>query len=296
MFNEAPNVQRVTAAVCEQLQDSGYELEILCIDDGSSDGTDQALVDAAAADPRIIPITLSRNFGKEAAMLAGLTACTGSAVILLDADLQHPPSLIPDMLAKWEQGFDVVDAVKANRGKESLVYRAFTEIFYGLLGRSIGDQLRGSSDFKLLDRQVIDAVLAMPERARFFRGMVAWVGFRVAKVPFAVQPRAAGQTSWSPFGLIRYSIRTLLSFSSAPLRAVAGLGFLTVLLDVGLAVQTLVNWIRGQAVDGFTTVILTTTLLGGLILLAIGIVAIYLGQVYDELKQRPTYIIRRPRD
>lgn len=296
MYDEAPNVDRVVDAVCTELEAIGRTFEIVCVDDGSRDGTYSALLTAAEREPRVVPVTFSRNFGKEAALLAGLEVARGQAIVVMDADLQHPPDLLPQMVAAWDEGFDVVDAVKAHRGQEGLLYRLAAEGFYGLMGRSVGEHLRGSSDFKLLDRQVVDAVLSMPERARFFRGLVAWVGFRVRRVPFRVQPRAAGRTSWSTLGLVRYSLRNLVAFTAAPLRAVAVLGFVTVGLDLLLAAQTLFNWLRGVAVDGFTTVILTTTLLGGLILISLGVVAIYLGQMYEELKQRPVYVVRRDRE
>jgi dolichol-phosphate mannosyltransferase len=296
MHNEAAVVDEVVGAVTAELDRIARPYEILCVDDGSSDGTYEALLAQAELRPEVVPITFSRNFGKEAAMLAGLEASRGQAVILMDADLQHPPDLLPQMIAAWDDGFDVIDAVKAHRGSEGPVRALAARAFYGMMGGSIGQSMRGSSDFKLLDRQVVEAILSMPERTRFFRGLVAWVGFRVTRIPFRVQPRAAGQTSWSLLGLVRYSLDNLVSFTAAPLRAVAVLGFATVAIDLLLALQTLINWLRGTAIDGFTTVILTTTLLGGLILISIGVVAVYLGQVYDELKARPMYIVRQPRD
>jgi dolichol-phosphate mannosyltransferase len=199
------------------------------------------------------------------------------------------------MVAKWDEGFDVVDAVKADRGREGLPYRVASEAFYALMGEHGGRSLRGSSDFKLLDRQVVDAVLRCPERNRFFRGLVAWVGFRVARVPFEVQARAAGVTSWSRRGLVAYSVRNLMAYSSAPLRLVAWMAFVTIGLDVLLAIQTFWNWARGTAVDGFTTVILALGALCGLILLSLGIVALYLAQMYDEQKSRPLFIVREER-
>jgi len=295
MYNEADMVDRVLAEVSAQVQALGRTFEVVCVDDGSVDGTLEALQRAAQADDRVVPVIFSRNFGKEAAMLAGLEAASGQAVVVMDADLQHPPDLLPRMVQAWDRGVDVVDAVKEHRGQEGPLYRLATEAFYALMGRSVGDHLRGSSDFKLLDRQVVDAVLAMPERTRFFRGLVAWVGFRVERVPFRVQPRAAGTTSWNTFGLVRYSLRNLVAFTAFPLRVVALAGFVTVGLDLLLALQTLWNWFRGVAVSGFTTVILTVGLLGGLILIALGVVALYLGQMYDEIKGRPVYVVRRPR-
>ena len=295
MYNEAPVVDRVIDEVVAQLQGLERTFEIVCVDDGSSDGTLDVLQAAAERDPRVVPVVFSRNFGKEAALLAGLETARGRAVLVMDADLQHPPELIPRMIAAWDEGHDVVDAIKEHRGEEGPLYRLAAGAFYALMGQSVGEHLRGSSDFKLLDRQVVEAVLEMPERTRFFRGLVAWVGFRVARIPFRVQPRAGGTTSWNTLGLVRYSLRNLVSFTAAPLRAVAILGFITVGLDALLAVQTLLNWMLGRAVDGFTTVILTVGLLCGLILISLGVVALYLGQMYDEIKGRPVYLVRKPR-
>lgn len=296
MYDEAAMVERVLKVVADELHALDRPFEIVCVDDGSTDGTGPLLDEAAAADERVVAVHFSRNFGKEAALAAGLQTARGRAVLLLDADLQHPPDLIPAMVGKWEEGFDVVEAVKADRGRESLPYKAAATLFYALMGRNAGDRLQGSSDFKLLDRQVVDVLNALPERNRFFRGLVAWVGFRVVQVPFQVRERAAGTTKWSFTGLARYALRNIVSFTSTPLRLVAWLGFVTLVLDALLGVQTFWNWWRGAAVTGFTTVILTVVGLGGLILLSLGVVAVYLAQMYDEQKARPIFVVRRPRE
>ena len=298
MRDEAPNVHQVVRTVCGELDGLGHPYEVICVDDGSTDATAGLIDDAAAADARVRGVSLSRPFGKEAALAAGLAASRGAAVVLLDADLQHPPELIPAMVAKWEEGFDVVEAVKAapaDRGAESVFYRASAAIFYGLMGATARDRLDGSSDFKLLDRQVVDALGALPERNRFFRGLVTWVGFRVARLPFQVRDRAAGTSKWRARELARYAMRNVVSFSSTPLRLVAWLGFAVLGLAVLLGIQTFWNWWRGTAVTGFTTVILAVLGLGGLILLSLGVIAIYLAQMYEEQKARPVYLVRRPR-
>ncbi len=295
MYNEAEMVEACLAAVGAEIQRTGRTYEIVCVDDGSSDAT-PALLDAAALrDQRVIPVHLSRNFGKEAALSAGLDAACGRAVLLMDADLQHPTDLIPTMLARWDEGHDVVDAVKSDRGREGFAYKAAAGVFYGLMGSAAGANLRGSSDFKLLDRQVVDAVRACPERNRFFRGLVAWVGFRVARVPFQVRDRAAGTSKWSFRGLVAYSLRNLVAFSAAPLRVVAWAGVATVGLAALLAADTLWNWWSGVAVDGFTTVILALTALSGLILLSLGVIAAYIAQLYEEQKARPMFVVRADR-
>jgi glycosyltransferase involved in cell wall biosynthesis len=264
--------------------------ELICVDDGSTDGTGARLT----AQHGVVPVLLSRNFGKEPAMVAGLTMARGRAVILMDADLQHPPALIPELIAKWQEGFDVVNAVKSDRGRESLPYRLAAGTFYRILSRAMGQDLQNHSDFKLLDRAVVDALLACEERNRFLRGLVAWLGFSVADVPFVVSPRAGGTTSWTLAGLVRYSTRSIVAFSSVPLVSIAWLGFVTTGLGILLSAQTLWNYVRGVAVDGFTTTILAVLIMGGTILFCLGVIAVYLAAIYDELKRRPVFVVRSP--
>lgn len=291
LHNEAESVSRLVHEVAAALKDRPYEL--LAVDDGSTDETLDALYRLAEEDARVVPVVLSRNFGKEAALSAGLEAARGDAVVLMDGDLQHPPEVIPELVAKWEQGFEVVNAVKADRGQEGVLYRACAAVFYRLLGASVRERMDGQSDFKLLDRQVVDAVLACDERNRFFRGLVAWLGFQVAEVPFTVQARHAGSTSFSLLGLVRYSVKSLIAFSSAPLLSIAWVGFLTMGAAALLALQTFYNWWSGAALDGFTTVILAVLIMGGVILLCQGVISLYLAVIYDELKGRPLFVVRK---
>lgn len=293
MFNEAEVLGRTLDAVRAELERTGHTFEIVCVDDGSTDATAERLGALAIADPRIVPVTFSRNFGKEAAILAGLDLARGRAVLFLDADLQHPPELIPALLARWKEGFDVVDAVKETRGRESALRRAFARLFHALLGERLGHDLAGASDFKLLDRQVVEALRSCPERTRFFRGLVAWAGFRVARVPFHVAERAGGATKWSARALVGYTLRSLVAFSPAPLRVVAWIGFLTVVAGGALAAHTLYRWLAGEALTGFTTVILLQYWLSGLILVSLGVLGYYVSSLYDEQKGRPVYVVRR---
>jgi dolichol-phosphate mannosyltransferase len=295
IFNEGGIVRECLNEVIDQVQKTELSFEIVCVDDGSSDGSGEILDGEAARDPRIVPVHLSRNFGKEAALSAGLEAASGQAVLLMDADLQHPPNLIPQMAQQWRAGHDVVEAVKEDRGQERLVYNLLARGFYLLMGRALGSSLRESSDFKLLDRQVVDVLLEFPERRRFFRGLVAWVGFRVARVPFRVQQRRGGHTKWSRRDLLAYSVRNLVAFSSVPLRVVAWVGFGTVGAAGVLALWILYYYFSGRAVSGFTTVILVMLSLSGLILVSLGVISIYIASMYDEQKNRPLYVVRRPR-
>ncbi|MCC6213637.1 MAG: glycosyltransferase family 2 protein [Polyangiaceae bacterium] len=295
MYDEEQAADLALDAVVEQVAATGLTFEIVCVDDGSRDGTLRKLERRAAADPRVVVVSLSRNFGKEAAMASGLDAAHGDAVLLMDADLQHPPELIPRMVELWRSGHDVVSAVKERRARESLLYRALAAVFNRLMGGAANADFRGASDFKLLDRQVVEALRACPERSRFFRGLVAWVGFRTAEVPFRVADRVAGTSKWSVFGLVRYSARNLLAFSALPLRGVAVLGLAMLVAGCALGAQTLYLYASGRAVTGFTTVILLQLILGGLVLASIGVIAVYLSEVYDEVKRRPVFVVRRPR-
>jgi dolichol-phosphate mannosyltransferase len=293
IFNEEKVLVQTLSVVCSEVERASSSFEILCVDDGSTDATSTVLAAAAANDPRIVPISLARNFGKEAAMAAGLDYAQGRAVLLLDADLQHPAELIPQMLDAWRAGVDVVNGVKESRGREGILYGLMARLFNALMGGAARQgNFRGASDFKLLDRQVVEALKACPERHRFFRGLVAWVGFRTQDIPFHVRERAAGDTKWSTAGLIRYSLRNLLSFSALPLRLIAYAGFSTLLFAGAMAVWTLVRYFRGDALSGFPTVILLQLIFGGILLTSLGVMSLYLAEMFEEVKRRPTYVYR----
>lgn len=294
-YNEEAGLRRLVEVLQVHLQPLGCAYEIIIVDDGSTDATEAELLRIASELPTVRPVLLSRNFGKESAMAAGLEAAAGDCVAFLDADLQHPPDLLREMFARWREGADVVNAVKRRRADESLVYRAFAHGFNRMMTRMIGRDMSGASDFKIIDRQVADVIRACPERHRFFRGLVAWVGFNVAEVEFDVQERLQGESKWSVFGLIRYSVMSVLSFSAWPLRAVGLAGFITSLLGGLLLIQTLYRYVAGTAAIGFTTVIAVQLLLSGMLLTAVGVVAIYLSQMYEEQKGRPLFVVKQSR-
>jgi len=294
-YNEAENLSGFVRKLDQVLSPVVSSYEVVIVDDGSSDATEECLAELADKDPKICPVQLSRNFGKEAALAAGLSVASGECLIFIDADLQHPLEIIPQMLEKWRQGYDVVNGVKKQRATESRVYRWFAARFNETMTRLVGNDMAGASDYKLIDRQVAEVLLECPERNRFFRGLVSWVGFRVSNIEFDVQEREQGESKWSLLDLMRYSIRNVVSFSSFPLRLVAYIGFITILLGSLLLAQSLFKYMMGTAAVGFTTVIATQILLGGMVLFALGVIAIYLSHIYEEQKARPMFIIRRPR-
>lgn len=293
-FNEEGVIASTCTKLIETLCRVSQSFEIVVVDDGSSDGTAMLVRQISNDSGGVVKLVeLSRNFGKESAIAAGMKYATGHAVLFIDADMQHPIELVPQMLEAWRHGSEVVNAVKRSRGKESWLYRGFSHAFNKVLSSATEKDMMGASDFKLLDRQVVDVLLTLPEQHRFFRGLVAWVGFRSIDIEFDVAERHAGKSRWNSWSLVSYSLRSLVGFSSLPLRLVAFTGFATVLIGVLLLVQTLTNYATGSAAIGFTTVIAVQILLGGMTIFSVGVVAIYLSFMHEESKRRPIFVVRR---
>lgn len=295
-YNEMETIPSLVDSLQSIVSQLKISYEIIIIDDGSEDESQSLLESIALHNSSVVPVFLSRNFGKEAALSAGLSVASGQCLIFIDADLQHPPELIRNMYQYWKKGFDVIQATKRRRGNESMLYKAMARQFNKIMTQAIGQDMAGASDFMLIDRQVADVILGCPEKARFFRGLIAWAGFKVKKIEFDVQERMHGETKWTGLSLIRYSIVNILSFSAMPLRAVGYIGFITAILGGILLIQTLVSYGMGKSAIGFTTVIAVQILLGGMVLVALGIISIYLSGMYYEQKNRPLFIIRKPRD
>lgn len=291
LYNEGAQLTHTIQVLTPILEGTGLPYEVICIDDGSTDDTWSILEAQHRADARWIGIRFSRNFGKEAALCAGLEAAGGEAVILMDADLQHPPELIQAFLALHQEGYEVIDGVKRSRGAESWLAKHLAGGFYRLFGRLSGVDLANSSDYKLLDRQVVDAWKALKERTTFLRGLTSWMGFKHTTVEFEVQARTHGVSKWSRRGLWRLAIQAILSFTAKPLQLLVILGGLFWIGALGLGIHTLVQFFRGDALGGFTTVILLELILGGSILFALGIIGLYIGQIYEEIKGRPRYLV-----
>ena len=292
-YNEEQNIANTAQVLSKLLEDNGIDYELVFISDGSRDGTFQEIVKAAAANPRIRGAEFSRNFGKEAGIFAGLELTTGDAVIVMDCDLQHPPQVIPQMWEKWRNGAEVVEGIKSDRGQESLGYQLSAGLFYRVMSRLIKMDMNASSDFKLLDRKVVNVLLNLPERNTFFRALSFWAGFRTESVTYEVQERQFGESKWSFWSLMRYAITNATSFSTLPLQVVTVAGLLFLLFSVVLAIQTMVKFLMGTAVEGFTTVILLLLIIGGLLMLSLGVIGHYIARIYEEVKGRPKYIISR---
>ncbi|MBX7259486.1 MAG: glycosyltransferase family 2 protein [Candidatus Hydrogenedentes bacterium] len=295
-YNEGTHIEASLAEIRKHvlgLGDMGVSsVEFVLVDDGSTDGTWDALNRFREEHEHCRCVRLSRNFGKEAAICAGIEHAQGDAVIVMDADLQHPPELIPEMVRLWvRENVDVVDAVKEERGEEPAWYRVHARVFNALMCRLSGLNLADSSDFKLLDRRVVTAFLTLQERQTFYRGLVAWLGFRHARLPMHVKPRQGGRSTWSLPRLYRLAITGLTSFSTAAMQFVSLMGVLSLVAAVLLTIKTLWTWAGGYAVPGFATVIILQLWIGSFTMIALGIIGEYLSTVYHETKFRPRYIV-----
>ena len=290
-YNEHENIKNTASVVAGILSAEDIPFEIVFVDDGSKDSTWAEICSAAREDSFVRGVRFSRNFGKEGAIFAGLKAAQGDCVVLIDCDLQHPPELIPQMYRLWQGGAEVVEARKASRGRESLMYKLFAKGFYRLMKSSSGINLDGASDFKLLDRRAVDALNEMPERLTFFRALSSWVGFKTEAIEFDVKPRAAGKTKWNFKKLFVFAVNSITSFTNFPMHLITFIGVVFGIFAVVLGVQTLVNYFLGRAAEGFSTVILLLLIVGACVMVGIGIIGFYLAKIYEEIKQRPRYIV-----
>lgn len=292
LYNEGANLRAFLSDVTAALEAADCLFELILIDDGSPDDTWKAISEEADLLPGIRAVRLSRNFGKELALCAGLERARGDAIILMDGDGQHPPALLPNMLRLWQTtGADIVEAVKIKRGPESLSGKFGALLFYVILNKLSGFDLRGASDFKLMNRKAINAWLEMRERNVFFRGMTAWLGFTTVRIPFEVVPRSAGKSSWSYLKRLRLAITGLTAFSSFPLQLVTLAGGIFFVFAILLGAQTLYLKLAGRAVSGFATVILLELIIGSSLMISLGIVGEYLARIYEEVKGRPRYVV-----
>lgn len=292
-FNEQDNIHRCHDAIGQTMDAVDVPYEIIFIDDGSKDLTYERIVHLSVSYKNVRGLNFSRNFGKEAAIFAGLEAAKGDAAIVMDCDLQHPPTLIPQMISLWEEGYEVVEAVKSSRGKEGLFHKLFAKLFYSLISQATNIDMSNASDFKLVDRKAINALLLMPERAPFFRALSSWIGFNSTTIPFDVQEREVGSSKWSTRALTKYAVRNITSFSSSPLQLVTVMGWILFIFGIGVAIEALFRYFKGTAETGFTTVILLQLITSGGIMVSLGLIGHYISKIYDEIKARPKYIISK---
>lgn len=292
IYNEEVQIVQtleVVNATLDQL--TSYACEVLVCDDGSSDRTWEVLCKLQDHYPRLQLLKLSRNFGKESAILALFEHCRGDVAILMDGDLQHPPAYIPEMLKLWEEGYAIVDGVKQERQRETGLKRVAAQSFYKLFKRMSRLDLQNASDFKLLDRMAIEAYLACPEQEPFFRALSAWIGFHRTPLLFEVAERTEGESKWSSRQLWKLALQAFTSFSAKPLQLVTWMGSIFWIFAFILGVHTLVRWVMGTAASGFTTVILLLLILGGAILFSLGLIGSYIARLYEAMKQRPRYLL-----
>ena len=290
-YNEEENIQRAAGRIGEVLRSERMDYELVFVNDGSRDATWQKITDLALSDGHVVGVNFSRNFGKEAAIMAGLAHAKGDCCAVMDCDLQHPPETLVEMIRLWKEGYEVVEGIKRSRGTESALHRLAAGTFYRMMSNATKVDMSRASDFKLMDRKAVNAILSLPEKNAFFRALSSWVGFRTASVEFDVQEREAGTSKWSSRSLASYAVRNITSFSSAPLQLITVCGGIVLVLAVIIGIQTLVRYFSGTAVEGFTTVILLILFIGSLLMLSLGLIGYYLAQIYNELKNRPRYLI-----
>jgi polyisoprenyl-phosphate glycosyltransferase len=292
LYKEGSQLGAFLSDLKSALNQTRHPFEIVLVDDGSPDDTWERIKDEARTLPNLRAVRLSRNFGKELALCAGLERARGDAVVVMDGDGQHPPSLLPLMIEKWQtSGADIVQAVKIKRGRESLAGKLGALLFYLILNKLSGFELKGASDYKLMNRKAVNAWLAMRERNVFFRGMTAWMGFSTVRIPFEVAARRAGKSGWSYFKRWKLALVGITTFSSFPLHLVTFAGVIFFLFAVGLGIQTLYLKLAGRAFTGFATVILLELIIGSLLMISLGIIGEYLARIYEEVKGRPRYFV-----
>ena len=289
-YNEEKCIKSAYNEIYALLSQNNIDSEFVFVDDGSQDGTYKMISELSSEKENIIGLHLSRNFGKESAISAGLSAVNGDCTVVIDCDLQHPPEKIVEMYRLWEQGYEIVEGIKNERGQEKKMHSIGAKIFYSVISRVAGFDMANSSDFKLLDRKVVDVLNKMPERG-FFRAISYWVGYNKTTVEYDVKMRVDGESKWSTRGLIKYAISNISSYTTAPMQIVTALGCVMLIISLIFGVWALVDKIIGRALEGMTTVIIITIFIGSIIMISLGIIGYYIARIYEEIKGRPKYII-----
>lgn len=290
-FNEQEMVPAAAEQIYGILSRAGIPHELIFIDDGSRDATWAEIRAESEHRDTVRGVHFSRNFRKEAAIFAGLQAADGDCVAVIDCDLQHPPEKLVEMYRLWEQGVEVVEGVKTDRGEESLAHRVAAKTFYRLISEATHIDMTRASDFKLLDRKAVNVLLSMREKRAFFRALSSWIGFRTAEVPYEVRERAAGESKWSTWLLIKYALSNITAFTSLPLHLITGCGAASFLAALIVGIVSIVRLAMGRVVTGLTGAVILLLFLSGLIMVGLGIIGYYLGNIYMEIQDRPRFIV-----
>lgn len=290
-FNEQEMVPAAAGQIDGILSRAGIPHELIFIDDGSRDATWAEIRAESEHRDTVRGVHFSRNFRKEAAIFAGLQAADGDCVAVIDCDLQHPPEKLVEMYRLWEQGVEVVEGVKTDRGEESLAHRVAAKTFYRLISEAMHIDMTRASDFKLLDRKAVNVLLSMREKRAFFRALSSWIGFRTAEVPYEVRERAAGESKWSTWLLIKYALSNITAFTSLPLHLITGCGAASFLAALIVGIVSIVRLAMGRVVTGLTGAVILLLFLSGLIMVGLGIIGYYLGNIYMEIQDRPRFIV-----
>ncbi len=290
-YNEELSIERAYYTISKILREAEINNEIIFIDDGSTDTTYEKIKNLADKEKNIYGLHFSRNFGKEAAISAGLASAAGDAVVVIDCDLQHPPEKIVEMYRLWQEGYEIVEGIKKTRGKESKMHGFAARKFYSIISSVVGFDMSNASDFKLLDRKVVDILNRIPERKGFFRAISFWVGYHKTTVEFEVNERLEGESKWSAIGLLKYAVSNISAYSTAPMQIVTVLGVMMLVITAIFSVWALMEKIRGIALEGMTTVIIILIFIGSIMMISLGIIGYYVARIYDEIKGRPKYIV-----
>ena len=290
-FNEQEMVPAAAGQIDGILSRAGIPHELIFIDDGSRDATWAEIRAESEHRDTVRGVHFSRNFRKEAAIFAGLQAADGDCVAVIDCDLQHPPEKLVEMYRLWEQGGEVVEGVKTDRGEESLAHRVAAKTFYRLISEATHIDMTRASDFKLLARKAVNVLLSMREKRAFFRALSSWIGFRTAEVPYEVRERAAGESKWSTWLLIKYALSNITAFTSLPLHLITGCGAASFLAALIVGIVSIVRLAMGRVVTGLTGAVILLLFLSGLIMVGLGIIGYYLGNIYMEIQDRPRFIV-----
>ncbi len=293
-YNEAGMIRTAYDEIRYEVDKLNIDYEFIFVDDGSDDGTYEEIKKIYdEGHENVHCISFSRNFGKDSAIFAGLMEANGACCVVMDCDLQHPPATIPKMYRLWKEGYEIVAGIKKNRGKESIFHKLMAKCFYSIISKCSNIDLKDASDFMLLDRVVIDTLVSMPESAAFFRGLSRWVGYKYVELPFEVADRRFGESKWSSNRLVSYAIHNIAIFSAEPLQLVTIMGVVFIIGSILIGGEALYRYFTHTALGGFTTVIGLILLTGGIIMISLGIIGIYISQIYDEVKRRPRYLVEK---